>query len=535
MVTVKHSKVSNKADGTDSSKVRPSDWNADHVIEGLDGLDLADAGTDPGQLPFRIFTVSPTQAKDNHIGDGNGNRIAVDFIAGSAQVNQGDEVTGATSGAVGVVDENSTLDSGTYAGLDAAGHIVFKSVAGGPFVDGEDLEVDSVVVARVDGDPYACYNLSYARGLWIADNLYWDSDLSDGEGMLSRFEGVKDEKSTAIQIATHRFYNEPFKGPTHWRVQGAAFVAANFPANVQVPARMLGLVPGDVGSVENSETWADNGTKASGGSRDELDGDGSDIGYQVRQNQNTEATATELIWYSGFCHNDSDGPSNFPDQPSLRWGIRLTKNIASGDVTLVESVWQKGEPTAGTIVYEDVEAKELWPNPYDPQDPYVFDFNRTFVASDNDEVLMADATVPEYDLSAISAVLVFVLEGDEVYGTRIAEWNDGTANQLLNVSIASGNVVLNVVDGGVFQASMNLGAGTAGRHVVAFRARDNDFAATMDGTACSTDGSGTMPALTTLDVAHTLGPSFEFDNGNINIRLKEGLLMNSTLETYSGA
>jgi hypothetical protein len=47
-VTVKHSKVSTVPDTTDTSLVRPSDWNADHTIVGLGTAASLDAGVANG-------------------------------------------------------------------------------------------------------------------------------------------------------------------------------------------------------------------------------------------------------------------------------------------------------------------------------------------------------------------------------------------------------------------------------------------------------------------------------------------------------
>ncbi len=38
MVSITHAKVSGKADGMDATKIQPSDWNNDHVVDGLVGV-----------------------------------------------------------------------------------------------------------------------------------------------------------------------------------------------------------------------------------------------------------------------------------------------------------------------------------------------------------------------------------------------------------------------------------------------------------------------------------------------------------------
>ena len=47
-ITVKHSKVSTIPDGADDSVVRPSDWNADHVLDGT--IPVANGGTGASTL-----------------------------------------------------------------------------------------------------------------------------------------------------------------------------------------------------------------------------------------------------------------------------------------------------------------------------------------------------------------------------------------------------------------------------------------------------------------------------------------------------
>jgi hypothetical protein len=72
------------------------------------------------------------------------------FDAGTAAVSEGDTVTGATSGATGEALVDGIVDSGSYAGSDAAGRLILTGVSG-TFQDDEALEVSSVQVATADG------------------------------------------------------------------------------------------------------------------------------------------------------------------------------------------------------------------------------------------------------------------------------------------------------------------------------------------------------------------------------------------------
>jgi microcystin-dependent protein len=58
MVTVTHSKVSAKADGPDSTRIRPSDWNDDHVVEAsTTGVVLGRTSAGPGPVEEIAFNL----------------------------------------------------------------------------------------------------------------------------------------------------------------------------------------------------------------------------------------------------------------------------------------------------------------------------------------------------------------------------------------------------------------------------------------------------------------------------------------------
>ena len=59
-ITVKHSKVSAVADGSDTSVVRPSDWNADHSLVGT--VPIANGGTGQATANDAFNALAPSQA-----------------------------------------------------------------------------------------------------------------------------------------------------------------------------------------------------------------------------------------------------------------------------------------------------------------------------------------------------------------------------------------------------------------------------------------------------------------------------------------
>jgi hypothetical protein len=74
----------------------------------------------------------------------------IDFDAGVTAVTAGQTVTGATSGATGVALIDGVLESGSYAGTDAAGYLVLYRVTG-TFQNNENLQVSAATVCVADG------------------------------------------------------------------------------------------------------------------------------------------------------------------------------------------------------------------------------------------------------------------------------------------------------------------------------------------------------------------------------------------------
>lgn len=74
----------------------------------------------------------------------------LDFDAGQTAIVAGNVVTGATSGATGIVLLDATPDTGTWAGGDATGTLALSEVSG-EFEDDEALQVSASTVATADG------------------------------------------------------------------------------------------------------------------------------------------------------------------------------------------------------------------------------------------------------------------------------------------------------------------------------------------------------------------------------------------------
>ena len=76
----------------------------------------------------------------------------------------------------------------------------------------------------------------------------------------------------------------------------------------------------------------------------------------------------------------------------------------------------------------------------------------------------------------------------------------GGGFEQVRVLVTLGIVYAEAVAGANIVASLNLGAMSSGRNVVAFSVAKNNFAAVAHGGTLITDAFGTMPAITTLGV-----------------------------------
>ncbi len=75
----------------------------------------------------------------------------LDFDAGQDPISEGDTVTGADSGATGKALIDAVIESGSYAGNDAAGYLVLTTVSATSYNNNENLQVSAATKCVADG------------------------------------------------------------------------------------------------------------------------------------------------------------------------------------------------------------------------------------------------------------------------------------------------------------------------------------------------------------------------------------------------
>ena len=75
----------------------------------------------------------------------------LDYDAGTAVISEGDTVTGADSGATGEALIDAVIESGSYAGNDAAGYLVLVNVSATSYQNNENLQVSAATKSVADG------------------------------------------------------------------------------------------------------------------------------------------------------------------------------------------------------------------------------------------------------------------------------------------------------------------------------------------------------------------------------------------------
>lgn len=99
----------------------------------------------------------------------------VKFITGTGEISTGQTVTGASSGATGVVTRVA-LRTGSYSGGTAVGQLIFATITG-TFTNGENLRVGGVTKAVADGDSAAIALPAAGTYRAIVHNFFGQSDL----------------------------------------------------------------------------------------------------------------------------------------------------------------------------------------------------------------------------------------------------------------------------------------------------------------------------------------------------------------------
>ena len=171
-ITVKHSKVSTIPDGTDTSVVRPSDWNDDHVLTGT--IPVANGGTGASTANGGFNALAPSQTGNSGkylTTDGTDTSWAtnplgtVTSVSGTAPVNV---ATGTTTPVISLSTTGSgnvVLDTGaTQANPTISNYENFTSTTAPSYLEGR-VWYDSTEKAL------AYYNDSSALAVHISQDL----------------------------------------------------------------------------------------------------------------------------------------------------------------------------------------------------------------------------------------------------------------------------------------------------------------------------------------------------------------------------
>ncbi|GAB5434796.1 MAG: hypothetical protein EpisKO_41660 [Epibacterium sp.] len=165
------------------------------------------------------------------------------FDQGSTAVNEDDTVTGATSGASGVVLQDATVEEGSWGGGDAAGEIILYNVSG-TFQDNEALEVSGGTVAYSDGTA-----IETGATTDSADDEYLQAAIAKRRASIGKVPG----SGGVLGVAT-------YKGDVFaWRNNAAGTAAAMFKATAsgwveQNLGHTLDFTAGNVASLQEGET-----------------------------------------------------------------------------------------------------------------------------------------------------------------------------------------------------------------------------------------------------------------------------------------
>jgi hypothetical protein len=130
-----------------------------YALKGGEHLDVPALNADPGWARFtrnyeldkegRYRRIDGYERLDGHTKPSEASYWILDFTDGDASMTAADTVTGASSSATGTL-LYQVLESGSYAGGDAAGYLVLTDVSG-TFSDDENLQVSAVTEAVADG------------------------------------------------------------------------------------------------------------------------------------------------------------------------------------------------------------------------------------------------------------------------------------------------------------------------------------------------------------------------------------------------
>lgn len=113
------------------------------------------------------------------------------------------------------------------------------------------------------------------------------------------------------------------------------------------------------------------------------------------------------------------------------------------------------------------------------------------------------------------------IEGEVVdtgVSTTLLSINDGTVDNALNIYFdhSTGNLLFQVIDGGVEQAAVGGAVASSGYYKLACAFKAGDFAASLDGAAVATDAAGTIPTVDRLTIG-ALGTGVTMANSHIKV------------------
>jgi len=130
------------------------------------------------------------------------------FDLGATEIQPGDEISDATSGATAVVDQ-VVVTSGTWTGGDAAGTMLLKKVVGS-FGDNHNLQVSSSTVAVADGNAVLGLRGYTAVG-WAAANqveLMADVDVGMNKPAANQYENPAAETVAPADVEFHTAWSK---------------------------------------------------------------------------------------------------------------------------------------------------------------------------------------------------------------------------------------------------------------------------------------------------------------------------------------
>lgn len=202
----------------------------------------------------------------------------------------------------------------------------------------------------------------------------------------------------------------------------------------------------------------------------------------------------------------------------------LSSYVRLGNVAGAAGWSYLGDGTSGCYIF-GLEAKETNQSSYIPT-------TSAAVTRALDLATVTGANFDYWRTDEYSFLVAFT--GNSVGTCCITEFHDGTANERIYLESNSGALTLKIVDGGVEQCSLSLGTVVTGtEYRVAVAIKLNDIAASINGAACVTDTSATLPTIT----AHNLGSNYAGANQmNGTLSLMRGYaerLPNSQLETLT--